>query len=313
MAKLKEIFDFFNSEHVSNQNNALVPDFQDLLKMRRLVPYLRNMRFRQTALTAGDSRSSFKGRGMEFAEVRLYNAGDDVRDIDWRVTARKNQPFTKLYTEEKDREVYAWLDLSASMRFGTQKELKSVTASKIAALLGWFTLENKDRFGLALFDGHQTRFYDSERTQTHLLEILKQIENVSKQTLYDATDTESAQKSVILLQKKISRRAIVFFISSFADFENMKKTLRSLAHQNDVYLIDVYDPIEAVPPPEGTYLAQYQQSQALFVNDGARFEAHYQNYFAKKRQFIKDFCLQNNCHYRQVESDQDIARQIRPI
>ena len=122
------------------------------MNMRHYLAYIKRKKRKQTfSCQAGDIKSAFKGRGMEFEEIRAYNLGDDVRDIDWRVTARKEIPYTKLYAEEKDHQIYVWLDLSAPMLFGSKKELKAVTASKIAALLGWLALENKDRFGCIIF------------------------------------------------------------------------------------------------------------------------------------------------------------------
>ena len=169
MFNFKSIADLLKSEQPPKVNAALAADFKQMALMRRYVPYLRDFKLNQTSLQAGDSRSAFKGRGIEFEEVRAYNYGDDVRDIDWRVTARKNQPFTKLYNEEKDREVYIWLDLSAKMRFGTKHELKSVTAAKTAALIAWYALENKDRVGMAVFDGNKTLIFEPKRTVDNLL------------------------------------------------------------------------------------------------------------------------------------------------
>ena len=120
------------------EGNGLSVSLEELMNMRRYLAYIKGKKRKQTfSCQAGDIKSAFKGRGMEFEEIRAYNYGDDVRDIDWRVTARKEIPYTKLYAEEKDHQIYVWLDLSASMLFGSKKELKSVSASKIAALLGW--------------------------------------------------------------------------------------------------------------------------------------------------------------------------------
>ena len=128
-------------------------------------------------MMAGDVKSAFKGRGMELEEIRSYAYGDDVRDIDWRVTARKEQPFTKLYAEERDREIYVLLDLSPQMVFGTRHELKSVAAAKIAALLGWMSLENKDRFGCVVYDGQENLFFKPQNNRANMMIMLKKIPN----------------------------------------------------------------------------------------------------------------------------------------
>jgi uncharacterized protein (DUF58 family) len=128
--------------------NGLFAGLDELMSMRKYAIYLQQGKKKKTySHRIGDVKSAFKGRGIEMDEIREYQFGDDVRDIDWRVTARKGDVYTKVFSEEKDREVYVVLDLSPYMLFGTKKELKSVSASKIASLLGWQSMANKDRFG----------------------------------------------------------------------------------------------------------------------------------------------------------------------
>lgn len=312
MARLTKIRNFFNA--TTEEEGVLLPTFQDLLETRRQVPYLRDLGLKSTSAVSGNMRSSFKGRGMEFAEVRAYSLSDDARDIDWRVTARKNQPFTKLYTEEKDREVYVWLDMSVQMRFGTKKELKSVTAAKTAALVGWYALQNKDRFGLALYNGQKTRIFDAARTQENLLHILKQIEKSAAETLYVWQNTESAGTSLQKLQKKLSNRAIVFVLSAFDDIENnFERTLAQLSRRHEVYAVCFYDKLEDIPPPQGQYIAQNENVRVLLENNGKTFEHAYQAYFSEKRATLKEKCAQYGCRYREIRTDFSIARQLKPI
>ncbi|MBR1904010.1 MAG: DUF58 domain-containing protein, partial [Alphaproteobacteria bacterium] len=155
----------FKETTVSEKNElkGLAVIVQELIEQQRYVPYLSMSENLMTSDKSGDMKSVFKGRGMEFEEVRAYNFGDDIRDIDWRVTARKSEPYTKIFREEKDREIVVLLDLSSSMVFGTKEELKSVTAAKLAALIGWMTIRNKDRFGLLLFDGQKTTYYKPQK------------------------------------------------------------------------------------------------------------------------------------------------------
>lgn len=158
MGKLKKLTEkFFKPKLEKAGGNGLYATLEELTEQRRFVPYLKNHQFNHIVSSrAGDVKSAFKGRGMELEEIRSYAFGDDVRDIDWRVTARRQTPYTKLFAEEKDREIYVVLDLSAHMVFGTRVELKSVAAAKIAALFGWLSLENRDRFGCLIYDGEET-------------------------------------------------------------------------------------------------------------------------------------------------------------
>lgn len=314
MVNLQKIADFIKFKKSAEVNSALVADFKQLNMMKRYVPYLKEFKFNQTSGQAGDSRSSFKGRGMEFAEVRAYNYGDDVRDIDWRVTARKNQPFTKLYTEEKDREVYLWLDLSKHMRFGTKKELKSVTAAKTAALLGWYALENKDRLGVLIYDGQKTLVFRPKRAYDNWLAVLKKIESVAEQGLHQNYESENIVRSLQVLRQNAAKHAIVFMIGSFdADTPEIMSQIQSISKYNEVYAVNVFDVLEDMAPPSGEYLAQYQNEQQLLISCGKVFENNYRQFFAQKRQKIKNFCAKNNCRYREIRTDLPIYKQIRPI
>ena len=298
----------------NNDLTGLVPEFADMVEIKRYVPYLREFKFNKSSSMVGDYKSSFKGRGMEFEEVRSYTFGDDIRDIDWRVTARKNQPYTKLYAEEKDRQLYVWLDLSTSMRFGTKKELKSVTAAKTAALLGWYALSNRDRFGLMVFDGNKTHIFESKRSHESLLIVLKKIEKIAQETLNIKSESQDKAKSLQLAAKRIGKNSIVFLISDFNFSEDkLKHELTALSAVNEVCLISLYDNLEAVSPPIGEYMAQYEGKQQLLVSYGEDYNLKYEKYFADKRQSLKDFCAKLNCKYRQVRTDLPIYEQLRPI
>lgn len=294
--------------------SGLVPAFKDLTDIKKYVPYLQDFNFNTSSNKAGDFKSSFKGRGIEFEEVRSYTFGDDVRDIDWRVTARKNQPFTKLYAQEKDREVYAWLDLSESMRFGTKNELKSVTAAKTAALLGWFALANRDRFGLIVFDGNKTHIFEPKRDYENLLIILKKIEQIATDTLHQTNESQTRIKSLQLAAKRIGKKSILFLISDFNFLhEENSSVISTLSFSNDVCVINVYDNLEDVAPPKGEYMAQYNDVKYLLINKNNEYSQMYQTYFAHKRQILKDFCTKFNCKYRQIRTDLPIFKQLKPL
>lgn len=314
MIDLSGIVNFLTTRHSDQENGTLSVRLKDLNAMRHYVPYLKDFNYNQSSLQSGNAKSSFKGRGMEFEEVRSYNYGDDVRDIDWRVTARRNEPYTKLYAEEKDREIFVWLDLSAAMRFGTKKELKSVTAAKTAALLGWFTLLNKDRFKIAIYDGNKTHILEALRNQDRLLSIFKKIEQISEQTLHQSNETVSLEKSLQLLQQRLRRRSILFLISSFNDMtENLQRQISHMAHGSELFIINIYDALEADAPPKGEYNVQYNHEKLKFINTGHDFALKYAQHFAQKRQKVRNFCAKFNCQYREIRTDLPIYSQLKPI
>jgi len=307
---------FFKKEiSDSTLSNGLYAPLDILIEQRKHLPYIKQRHSTLTSDQSGDIRSAFKGRGMEFEEVRLYGFGDDVRDIDWRVTARLGDTYTKVFSEEKDREVYVVLDLSPYMIFGTKNELKSVSASKLSALLGWQSIANKDRFGLLLYDGKNIRLFKPQNNQKSLMSILKNISQTSKDILdksikYDKIPDIS--EPLKYLQYNIKSRAMVFIISDFKNMtDNAYKSLVALTKKCKVYCINVYDYIEEVPPTNGEYIAQYGNEKLKFDTSPSVFKDTYFQYFAKKRKIIEEFCNRFGCQYIGIRTDKPLYKQLK--
>ncbi len=294
-------------------SNGLYVDLEDLIEQRKYLPYIKQRHNNITSDQAGDIRSAFKGRGMEFDEVRTYGYGDDVRDIDWRVTARKNETYTKVFSEEKDREVYVILDLSPYMIFGTKKELKSVAASKLAALLGWQSVVNKDRFGLVIYDGQQTKVFKPQSNHKNLMAILKTISETSKEILEKNTPTNgNIEEPLKFLQYGIKSRAMVFILSDFKNMSNEAlKSLVALTKRCRVYCINIYDILEEIPPMSGEYMAEYNGEKLIFDSTPDVFKKTYYEYFAEKRQTMSNFCKKFGCQYINVRTDKPLYKQLK--
>ncbi len=312
LKNLAKIFSF-KSEY---DNSGLFVTLEELLEQKRYVAYLRALTRRlATSNQAGDVKSAFKGRGVELEEIRSYTFGDDVRDIDWRVTARKDTPFTKLYAEEKDREIYLLLNLSPEMAFGTRKELKSAAAAKIAALLSWLVLENKDRLGCVIFDGRQNYVYKPQNHLANMIAVFKKIAAVSQGILHAPEPREeSFAKSVKLLQKNIKSQATVFIISDFLNFdEELKKAVAGLSKKTKVYMINVFDVLEENAPKAGEYMAEDRGRRVVFDSTSKQFQKAYRAYFALRRHEVKDFALKFGCRYLEVRTDIELYKQLKAV
>lgn len=289
----------------------------ELVSLKKYLPYIRRRHNNITSYQAGDIRSAFKGRGMELEEVRAYGYGDDVRDIDWRVTARKGDVYTKVFAEEKDREVYAVLDLSPYMVFGTKKELKSVSAAKLAALLGWQSLLNKDRFGLILFDGKNSRFFKPQNNQRNLMAIFKAIADASMATLQESAETREDNISDLsvplqFLQYNLKSKAQIFIISNYNHIsDDTKKTVVALNRRCRVYCVNVYDLLEETAPEDGEYSAEYEGQKLIFNTFSPDFKKAYAEYFAEKRKNMEDFCRRLGCHYINIRTDRPLYNQLK--
>ena len=307
--KLKKISQkFFKKTASHSAGNGLFVTVEDLVAERLLSQKWQINRLNKvTSDKSGEIKSLFKGRGMEFEEIRAYAFGDDVRDIDWRVTARKQQPYTKLYAEEKDREVYVLLDMSTTMVFGTKKELKSVTAAKITARIGWQSLQHKDRFGCLLYCQDNMVLLKAQNTQANMMLIFRKIAEVSRRILTPtANDNKNSfKKAIALLQQSIKHRAIVFVISDFSSFsEDIQQSFAQLAKKADVTFIPVYDCLEVLPPINGEYMVQQNDEQLVFSTSEKSFDKVYRRYFAHKHQEISDFCRKFKMHYLENKTEE---------
>ncbi len=308
---------FFKQE-IRDKEKGLRVEVDDLIEQRKFLPYVRQRHNNITSYQAGDIRSAFKGRGMELEEVRSYGYGDDVRDIDWRVTARKGETYTKVFSEEKDREVYVVLDLSPYMLFGTKKELKSVSASKVSALLGWQSIVNKDRFGIIIFDGYNNKIFKPQNNQKHLMTIFKNISDVHTEILSKVKrkDIEKTTKdfsdTLRLLQYSIKGKAMVFVISDYNNIsENTKRTLVALSRRAQLYCINIYDTIEESAPYDGKYIAEYNGEKVVFDTYSKEFKDIYHQYFMKKRKEMESFCKRIKGSYINIRTDIPLYEQLK--
>ncbi len=303
------------TNQISEKANGLYASLEDLFEQKKYLPYIKQKHLQTSSDQVGNIRSAFKGRGIEFEEVRTYSFGDDIRDIDWRVTARLGDTYTKIFSEEKDREVYVILDLSPYMVFGTKKELKSVSASKITALLGWLSLANKDRFGVMLFDGIKTKVFKPQGSQKNLIAILKSISTSSKEILeYPQNIEADINKPLQLLQYNIKSKAVVFIVSDFKNIsENALKTIVALTRKCSIYCLNVYDYIEEFSPQSGEYFAEYNKEKLSFNTSSSSFKEVYSQYFNKQRKSKEDFFKKFKCQYINIRTDKDLHKQLKLI
>lgn len=306
---------WFGHKPRSSGGDGIYASIDELLEQRQYISYLKSFHRRLTSSRqSGDVKSAFRGRGIELEELRAYNYGDDVRDIDWRVTARKLSPFTRLYNEEKDREIYVLLDLSPYMAFGTRKELKSVAAAKITALLAWLCLEHKDRFGLCIFDGANEQTFKPSNNRGGVVAMLKKVAESSQNILNNQkVESQSLSKPLRIMSHLIKGRASMFVVSDFSRFDlDCQKSLAQMSRKCDIYCIDVFDVLEDTAPAAGEYMVSSGSGKSLIFNSSAKsFRAEYQHYFTHKREQIKDLCHKFGARYFEVRTDKDLHKQLQ--
>lgn len=197
-------------------------------------------------LFAGAYRSAFRGNGMEFEEVREYHPGDEVRTIDWNVTARMNHPYVKIYREERELTLILLVDISASLRFGTENRLKKEIIAEIAAVLAFSAIKNNDKVGLILFSEKIEKYLPPRKGVRHVLRVIREL--LAFQPQERGT---SLLKALDFLGKVQKRSAICFILSDFLTQEEDTNKLRVLARRNELIAIHVTDPRETFFPDLG--------------------------------------------------------------
>lgn len=216
---------------------------------KELLKKVRHLEIRTRGLVnqvfSGEYHSVFKGRGMSFSEVREYQVGDDVRSIDWNVTARLNHPFVKIFEEERELTVMLVVDMSGSQYFGSQASLKKDVAVELSAVLAFSAMKNNDKVGAILFSGGVEKVIPPRKGKSHALRIVREL--LSFEPSQTSTNIRSALEYLNHIQKK---RSIVFLISDFMD-QGYESALRIAGKRHDLVGIVLTDPRESELPPVG--------------------------------------------------------------
>lgn len=201
---------------------------------------------------AGQYHSAFKGRGMAFSEVREYQYGDDIRNIDWNVTARFNQPYVKVFEEERELTVMLLIDVSGSRMFGTTNLLKKNLVTEISAVLAFSAIQNNDKIGVLMFSDKVEKFIPPKKGRTHILHIIRELIN-----FMPTNEGTNLSEALRYLTNAIKKRCTTFVLSDFMDFKpssvepNFTNALTIAGNKHDVVGVRVYDPREVELPPIG--------------------------------------------------------------
>jgi uncharacterized protein (DUF58 family) len=262
---------------------------EDLIGLRRRVEGLQLRRGRPSNSTiTGVHRSRFRGRGMDYLESRHYQAGDDIRNMDWRVTARAGRPHVKLYEEERERPVVTLVDLGPGMFFGTRGAFKSVVAARLAALLGWAAIANHDRIGALLFNGehHELQPAGGRRAIMRLIRALS-LAGDPASGLTRPVDPGALSKALARLRRVARPGSLVFLISDFYSMdEESGRHLAQLHRHSDIVACHVADPLEMAPPPDGRYGVTDGSRTALLDTRSRRGRSAYQAHLERHRATI---------------------------
>jgi uncharacterized protein (DUF58 family) len=266
------------------------------------------------AQMAGGHLSAFRGRGMEYHESRPYQPGDDIRAIDWRVTARSGLTHTKVYREERERPVLIWLDLSNSMFFGTRECFKSVLASKLAALLAWSSVQHDDRVGYLVFSEHQHSEFRPARGKRAVLNFIQQLVahpawNREEQV---AADPATGPKALSRLRQVARPGSLVIMLSDFRFFDPAcRGQMAQLARHNDVLMIHVFDGFERELPGDGFYRVTDGEASVDIDASSAPTRARYHERYEQRQQALEQLCQEFGLFLIDIETGDDMLAVLK--
>ena len=257
-------------------------------------------------LFGGEYHSVFKGRGMTFSEVREYYPGDDIRMIDWNVTARSNAPFIKIFEEERELTVYLLVDISRSGHFGTTDQFKSELAAEIAAVLGFSAIKNKDKVGLILFSDHVEKYIIPKKDKSHILRVVREV-------LFNEPQSRgtSLKSGLDFLMNVAKRKSVVFLISDFLD-NQFWKSLKLANRKHDMIGIRISDQAEENIPNLGLIKVQDIETQSEFWADMSsnKHRELLSKNINKKWNHFQNECLSNQFDVINVKTNMDYVEPL---
>ncbi|HIB14133.1 MAG TPA: DUF58 domain-containing protein [Candidatus Marinimicrobia bacterium] len=268
----------------------------EILKKVRLIEI--KTRHIVNNIFGGEYHSAFKGMGMEFAEVREYYPGDDIRAIDWNVTARTGKPFIKKYDEERELTVMLIVDVSASGFFGTGESLKSDIMIELASILSFSAIKNNDKVGLLLFSDKIEEFIPPKKGKSHVLRVIREM-------IYHKAKDRKTDISIALehIQKVLKRKSIIFLLSDFWD-DSYQQTMKLINKKHDLINIQILDKAEIAIPKLGMvkfHDAETQKSAWIDTNN-KQVQNISTKYIQNKNKVIKEFCKKNKIDFISIDT-----------
>lgn len=275
-----------------------------LAKVRKIEIKARGL---SNNIFAGQYHSAFKGRGMAFSEVREYQFGDDVRDIDWNVTARFHKPYVKVYEEERELTVMLMVDVSGSLNFGTHNETKSDMVTEIAATLAFSAIQNNDKIGVIFFSDKIEKYIPPKKGRKHILYIIREMIDFKPES--KRTDIK---KALDFLNGVMKRRCTAFLMSDFYTRDDFSDTLSISSRKHDVVAIQVYDPIARELPDVGLIRVQDAETgHEMYIDTSSRkLRAAHSQYWLNLQRRLSDTFVKSNVDDVSIATNEDYVKHL---
>ena len=281
------------------------------MEANELIKKVRKIEIKTRGLSsnifAGQYHSAFKGRGMAFSEVREYQYGDDVRDIDWNVTARFNKPYVTVFEEERELTVMLLVDMSSSLDFGTSGMYKKEMVAEIAATLAFAAIQNNDKIGAIFFTDRIEKFIPPQKGRKHILYIIRELLGF---------EPESRQTDLIVplqyLTNAIKKRCTTFLLSDFIDERDFKSALTIANRKHDVVAIQVYDKrVEELPDVGLMKMVDAESGEDIYIDTSSRkVRALHHKWWVEHQQLLRDVFSKSGVDSISVRTDQDYVKSL---
>lgn len=281
------------------------------METSELLKRVRRIEIKTKALTnnifAGEYHSAFKGRGMSFAEVREYQSGDDVRDIDWNVTARMNKPYIKVFEEERELTLMLLVDLSKSETFGTKQRTTRELATEIAATLAFSAMQNNDKIGVIFFTDRIEKFIPPQKGRKHILYIIRELLSFEPQG--KRTNVAVALEYLV---KIMSKRSIAFVLSDFLDNSDYSRPLLVASRKHDVVALHLFDHCMAQLPNVGLIRAKDTETghEQYIDTSNPNVRKHYRQWWINHCNMIDTLFRKSQVDYASIATDADYVRPL---
>ena len=281
------------------------------MEANELIKKVRKIEIKTRGLSsnifAGQYHSAFKGRGMAFSEVREYQYGDDVRDIDWNVTARFDKPYVKVFEEERELTVMLLVDMSSSLDFGTSGMYKKDMVAEIAATLAFAAIQNNDKIGAIFFTDRIEKFIPPQKGRKHILYIIREL-------LGFEPESRNTDLTVPLqyLTNAIKKRCTTFVLSDFIDERDFKSALTIANRKHDVVAIQVYDKrVEELPDVGLMKVVDAESGEDMYIDTSSRrVRARHHQWWVERQQLLRDVFSKSGVDAISVRTDQDYVKSL---
>jgi uncharacterized protein (DUF58 family) len=280
------------------------------METSELLKKVRKIEIKSRGLTnhifSGQYHSAFKGKGMAFSEVREYQYGDDVRSIDWNVTARLNHPYIKVFEEERELTVMLLIDVSGSNKFGTQKQFKEDLITEISAILSFSAIQNNDKVGVIFFSDKIEKFISPKKGSSHILRIIREL--ITFESINNETNIAEALR---YFTNVIKKRCTAFLISDFQD-DGFEDAIKISSKKHDLVAIRIFDELETQFPDIGIIkLKNTETGKTLWVDSSdIQVRKNYNIWWNQHEKYLNDTFMKSDVDDVKINTNQDYVKQL---